>query len=133
MPRTRAIGATIGTSADIRLIQYLQALPADERWTRFPMGSDELALRALLRDTVGVALVWGPSFWALRQSDPTFAKLRVISSKPLPDSAVDVGATLLARESFLRSNIDQAIASLTADGTIQSILGSEKFPATPIK
>jgi polar amino acid transport system substrate-binding protein len=133
MPRDQAIGATIGTSADIRLIQYLQALPADGRWSRFPMGSDELALRALLRDTVGAALVWGPSFWALRQSDPAFAKLRIIASKPLPDSAVDVGATLLARESFLRSNVDQAIASLTADGTIQSILDSEKFPAAPVK
>jgi polar amino acid transport system substrate-binding protein len=133
MPRAQAIGATIGTSADIRLVQYLQALPADSRWSRFPMGSDELALRALLRNTIGVALVWGPSFWALRQSDPDFAKLRIISSKPLPDSAVDVGATLLTRESFLRNNIDQAIASLTADGTIQSILDSEKFPAAPVK
>ena len=97
------------------------------------MGSDELALRALLRNSIGVALVWGPSFWALRQSDSAFAKLRIISSKPLPDSAVDVGATLLTRESFLRSNVDQAIASLTADGTIQSILDSEKFPAAPVK
>jgi polar amino acid transport system substrate-binding protein len=133
MPLTQTIGATIGTAADIRLIQYLQALPADSRWSRFPMGSDELALRALLRDTVAVALVWGPSFWALRQSDPAFAGLRIISSKPLADSAVDVGATLLSRESFLRSNVDQAIASLTADGTIQSILDSEKFPAAPVK
>ena len=133
MPRTQAIGATIGTSADIRLVQYLQALPADDRWSRFPMGSDELALRALLRNSIGVALVWGPSFWALRQSDSALAKLRIISSKPLPDSAVDVGATLLTRESFLRSNIDQAIASLTTDGTIQSILDGEKFPAVPVK
>jgi len=133
MPRAQAIGATIGTAADIRLIQYLQALPADSRWSRFPMGSDELALRALLRNTIGAALVWGPSFWALRQSEPAFANLRIISSKPLADSAVDVGATLLARESFLRSNVDQAIASLTADGTIQSILDSEKFPAAPVR
>jgi polar amino acid transport system substrate-binding protein len=133
MPRTQAIGATIGTSADIRLIQYLQSLPADSQWSRFPMGSDELALRALLRNSIGVALVWGPSFWALRQTDPAFAELRIISSRPLPDSGVDVGATLLAREAFLRSSIDQAIASLTADGTIQSILAREKFPATPAK
>jgi len=133
MPRTQAIGATIGTSADIRLVQYLQALPADERWSRFPMGSDELALRALLRNTIGAALVWGPSFWALRQTDPALTNLRIISSKPMPDSTVDVGSTLLARETFLRSNVDQAIASLAADGTIQSILDSEKFPAAPVK
>jgi len=133
MPRSQAIGATIGTSADIRLIQYLQALAPDDRWSRFPMGSDELALRALLRGTVGVALVWAPSLWALRRGDPAFANMRVISAAPLADGAVDVGATLLAKETFLRSNVDQAIASLTADGTIQSILDGEKFPAAPAR
>jgi polar amino acid transport system substrate-binding protein len=133
VPRDRAVGATIGTAADLRLIQYLQALPAAERWNRFPMGSDELALGALMRNTVGAALVWGPSFWALRQSDPALSKLRAIALRPLPASSVEVGATLLSRESFLRSNIDQAIASLTADGTIQSILDGEKFPATAVK
>lgn len=97
------------------------------------MGSDELALAALGRGTVAVALIWGPSFWALRQRDPSLAKLRAISAKPLPEGAVDVGATLLAKETFLRANIDQAIASLTADGSIQAILDSEKFPATPVK
>lgn len=132
MPRSQAIGATIGTSADLRLIQYLQALRPPERWNRFPMGSDELALRAVLSDTVGAALVWGPSFWALRQGDRAFAGLRIISPSPLAQSTVDVGATLLARESFLRASIDQAIASLTADGTIQMILDAEKFPAAPV-
>jgi polar amino acid transport system substrate-binding protein len=133
MPPTQAIGATIGTSADIRLIQYLQSLPVDRQWSRFPMGSDELALRALLSGTTGAALVWGPSFWAMRQKDPALGKLRLISLRPLPESSITVGATLLARESFLRSTVDQAIASLTADGTIQAILDSEKFPATPVK
>src|SRR5260370_30735141 len=126
MPHTQAIGATIGTSADIRLIQYLQSLPAGSQWSRFPMGSDELALRALLREQIGVALVWGPSFWAMGQSDPALAKLRIISSRPVPDSAANVSATLLAREAFLCSNIDHAIASLTAVGNIQSLLHSQK-------
>jgi polar amino acid transport system substrate-binding protein len=133
MPRTQAIGATIGTSADIRLIQYLESLPADGQWSRFPMGSDELALRALMRGEVGAALVWAPSFWSLQHDDPAFSRVRIIPARPLPESTVEVGATLLARETFLRSNIDQAIAALTADGTIASILNGEKFPATPVK
>jgi polar amino acid transport system substrate-binding protein len=133
MPKSTAIGATIGTSGDFRLIQYLQALPAEQRWNRFPMGSDELALNALVRGTVGVALVWGPSFWALQKSVPAFAGLRPISPRPLPESAIGVGATLLANETFLRSSVDDAIASLTADGSIGAILDRNKFPATPAK
>jgi len=97
------------------------------------MGSDELALRALQRGTVGVALVWGPSLWALQKSDPSLAGLRFIAPKPLPDSPVSVGAILLANETFLRSSVDDAIASLIADGTIETILNRAKFPATPAK
>jgi polar amino acid transport system substrate-binding protein len=133
MPKSSAIGATIGTSADIRLIHYLQALPAEQRWSRFPMGSDELTLQALQRGTVSVALVWGPSFWALQKSDPTLAGLRSISPRPLPETTVGVGAILLANETFLRKSVDDAIASLTADGTIEAILNRARFPATPAK
>lgn len=131
MPRTQAIGATMGTTADFRLIQYLQSLAPNEQWSRFPMASDEAALRAVVSKTVGTALVWGPSFWALQKNEPAFAGLRVIATQPLPDSSVEVGATLLAKESFLRNSVDQAIASLTADGSIKAILDGEKFPATP--
>lgn len=133
MPRSQAVGATIGTSADVRLVQYLLSLPADGQWSRFPMGTDELALRALARGATGAALVWGPSFWALRQSDPAFGKMRIISPRPMGDSVVEVGATLLARETYLRSSVDQAIAALTADGTIKAILDGEKFPAAPVQ
>jgi polar amino acid transport system substrate-binding protein len=133
VPKTQAIGSTMGTSADLRLIQYLQALGATERWTRFPMGTDEAALKALVSGTVGVALVWGPALWLAQRSDPALAGVRVIAPSPLAASTMDVGAAVLANESFLRSNLDQAIASLVADGTIQRILDDNKFPATAPK
>jgi polar amino acid transport system substrate-binding protein len=133
VPKSQAIGSTIGTSADLRLIQYLQALPQAERWTRFPMGTDEAALKALTSGTVGIALVWGPALWASQRSDPALAGVRVIAPSPLSASTMDVGAAVLANESFLRSNVDQAIASLVADGTIQRILDDDKFPATAPK
>jgi polar amino acid transport system substrate-binding protein len=131
MPRSQAIAATIGTSADLRLVQYLQALAPSQRWSRFPMANDEFGLRAVLRGTAGAALVWAPALWALQTSDKDIAKLRTIAPNPLPVTTADVGAVLLANETFLRTNVDQAIASLTADGTIQAILNGSKFPATP--
>ena len=133
MPRSQAIGATIGTSADLRLIQYLQALPANQRWSRFPMASDEAALRAVLRGTAGAALVWAPGLWALQAREQEFSKLRLIAPTPLPASTADVGAALLSNEPFMRSAVDQAIASLTADGTMEALLKGSKFPATPVK
>jgi polar amino acid transport system substrate-binding protein len=133
VPLSRVIGGTIGTSADIRLIQYLEALKPDKRWTHYPVASDEAALRDVVDGKLAAALVWAPSFWDLQKANPAFAKLRIIAPKPLPASSLDVGAVMLARETFLRANLDQAIVALTADGTIESILKGFGFPAAPVR
>jgi polar amino acid transport system substrate-binding protein len=133
VPVSRTIGGTIGTSADIRLMQYLAALRPAERWPHYPVASDEAALRDVIAGKLAAALVWGPSFWGLQKADPAFAKLRIIAPRPLPASGMEVGAVLLARETFLRANLDQAIVALTADGTIETILKSFGFPATPVR
>jgi polar amino acid transport system substrate-binding protein len=133
IPRSRVIGGTIGTSADIRLMQYLAALKPSERWPHYPVASDEAALRDVVSGKLAAALVWGPSFWGLQKADPAFAQLRIIAPKPLPDAGADVGAVMLTRETYLRANLDQAIAALTADGTIAAILKAFGFPAAPVR
>lgn len=129
VPLDRPIGATLGTTADIRLIEYLQALPAGQRWRRFPMSSDDAAIAALRDGTLAAALIWQPSLWARRQVDPALAGLRVIQSDPLPATVLGVGGALLSDQTFLRSSLDQAIAALIADGTLQAILDAQGFPA----
>jgi polar amino acid transport system substrate-binding protein len=132
MPAARAIGATVGTSADLRLSQYILASPSGRLWAKYPMASDEAALRAVVEGTTGAALVWAPALWALRKTHPELAGLREIGTSPLPVSTADVGAILLSKQSFLRSNIDRAIASLTEDGTIADILRQQDFPGIPV-
>jgi len=68
----------------------------------------------------------------LRRKEPAFVSLHEIQPTPLPVSTADVGAILLSKQSFLRSNIDKAIASLTKDGTIAGILKQAGFPGTPV-
>jgi polar amino acid transport system substrate-binding protein len=133
VPVAQVIGGTIGTSADIRLMQYLTALKPAERWSHYPVASDEAALRDVMAGKLAAALIWAPSFWGLQKSDPAFAKLRIIAPKPLPVSSMDVGAVMLARETYLRASLDQAIAALTADGTIEAILKGFGFPAVPVR
>jgi polar amino acid transport system substrate-binding protein len=129
IPRDVPLGPTLGTSADFRLTQYLNSLPADQRWPRFPMSSDVAALQAVVDGRVGAAVVWAPSFSAAANDNPDFAGLRVISSSPLPDATIPVGAVLLNTSTFLRANVDQAIQSLVADGTIRKIIDANHFPA----
>lgn len=132
IPTSEPIGAALGTTADFTLIGYLATLPEDQRWRRFPMANTEAALAALSRGDVAAALVWGPSAWVLQQSDPSYADLRLIAPAPLPVSTLGVAAALLANESFLRNSLDQAIAALSADGTIEAILTENQFPAQVI-
>jgi polar amino acid transport system substrate-binding protein len=133
VPRSQVIGGTVGTSADMRLIQYLEALKPSDRWNHYPLASDQDALQNVVDGKLAAALVWGPSFWALQKGNPDFAKLRTIALKPLPPATADIGAVMLTRETFLRANLDQAIASLTVDGTIDAILNSFGFPATSVR
>jgi polar amino acid transport system substrate-binding protein len=54
----------------------------------------------------------------------------VIDPAPLPPTEVGVGGLMLEKNTFLRSAMDEAIAALRADGTIQSILDKYKYPAS---
>ncbi len=94
------------------------------------MGTNDAALEALHNGSVDVALVWAPSLWGKQKADPAYANLHVIDPNPLPPTVLGVGAVVLADQKFLRSAIDEAIAALTADGTIGQILESQNFPAT---
>ncbi len=125
----RPIGATGGTMAHIRLVHYLTTLPAASRWPAFPFGTNALTLESLLNGTVDVALVWAPDLWAKRQTDPAYANLHVIDPSPQQPVGYGVGALMLSNETFLRSAVDEAIAALSADGTIASILEQYGFLA----
>lgn len=125
----RPIGATIGTSAHLRLVSYLTASAPKDRWPTYPMGTNQLALQSLLKGTVDVALVWAPVFWATQRDDPAYADLHAIDPAPLPATVLGVGALMLSDETFLRTSIDEAIAALTADGTFAAIYDAHGFPA----
>ncbi len=126
----RPIGARMGTLAHLRLVSYLMALSAEDRWPTYPMGTSDLALESLLNGTVDVALVWAPILWAKQREEPAYANLHVIDPTPLPPTTLGVGALLLANETFLRTAIDEAIAALSKDGTLAGILDEYGFPGT---
>ena len=132
LPPGRAIGATVGTSAHIRLVSYLSALPAERRWPAYPYVTNDLALESLLDGFVDVAQVWAPNLWAKQRQDPAYANLHIIDSNPLPPTTLGVGAIVLSDQKFLRNAIDEAIVALSADGTFANLLESYEFPATVV-
>ena len=78
-----------------------------------------------------VALVWAPALWAEQREDSRPTPICTSSNlPPLPPTTLGVGALLLSNQTFLRSAVDQAIAALRADGSIDRILQSYGFPAS---
>ncbi|GGA79604.1 hypothetical protein GCM10011385_37260 [Nitratireductor aestuarii] len=118
----KGVASTLGTTADLRLIQFNNSHPSAEQWRRFPYSTDEAAIRAVLSGEAETALVWAPTFSQLQKANADFAALKVIDPQPLVLPGVPVGAVLLAEDTYLRVNIDRAIGELVADGTIDEIL-----------
>lgn len=127
------IAATMGTSAHLQLFTYVQTLAPEERLRVFPMGTNELSLDSLLNGTADVALVWGPSLWAAERENPDLPQLHLVDPSPMRPTTLGVAGLLLSQNTYLRTAIDQAIAALTADGTIGAILENYDFAATPAR
>ncbi len=72
------------------------------------------------------ALVWGPALLADQRPG-----LSVISSEPIRFEPMPVGGLLLSTDTFLRQSIDDAIAALSAAGTLDELVGDHGYLAPP--
>lgn len=130
IPRSRPLGGVLGTAGDIRLLSYINARPPNQRWARHPQSSDESGLRAVVAGDLGGALVWAPALWELERDTPAFGDLTTIRVKGVSDPIGVCGAVLMGN-AYLRSSLDDAIRSISSDGTVQKILERFDYPARP--
>ncbi|MDB5560886.1 MAG: hypothetical protein JWN11_304 [Hyphomicrobiales bacterium] len=131
IPRTQRIGTALGSIGEYNFITYSLQQPEGQRWRRLPYADPNLMLKRVKDGTLGGIILWQPSLSKITNGDPAAAGLRIIPTDPVPASSVQVAALLSSRDSFLRSQIDQAVGSLIDDGTIQSLLDQTKFAGKP--
>jgi hypothetical protein len=78
--------------------------------------------------------VYGPSLAQFQSEHPIEGEIFI---RPLADQIganVDIGGLLLARNGYLRTLLDEAIALMIEDGTVASLLaetGLDTIPAQP--
>lgn len=130
IPQNVPIGVVQGTLGDVRFLLANNAQPPAQRRQRLPLGQPGLALDALMAGRVGALLVWEPWWWWLSQERPELAGLHVVDVPFVSDPPTEVGAVLLTDRMAVRIAVDEAIAALTADGTIQGILERFGYPGT---
>lgn len=130
VPRSLALGSVAGSVGDVRLLTYINALPPEQRWARYPQASHEVAMQGVLDGNLGGALVWAPAKWQLTKSDPELADLHAVTAEGVSEP-IGVGGVILVGNDFLLSQLDAAIANITEVGTVAEILGENDFPGQP--
>lgn len=122
IPRDQRLGTAIASMGEMTYITWAQQRSKPERWVRLPYADPNLMATRVLDGTIAGMILWQPVLASLQAARPDAAALRVIANDPIPESETHVGALLSSRNSFLRSQIDQAIDALAADGTIDGLL-----------
>ncbi|HEV7719217.1 MAG TPA: hypothetical protein VGO70_09615 [Arsenicitalea sp.] len=131
LPRTQPIGTALGSVGEYTFITYSLQQAVDQRWRRLPYADPVLMLKRVKDGTLGGMVLWQPTLAKITNGDPAAAGVRIIPTDPVPASSVQVAALVSSRDSFLRTQIDDAINSLIGDGTIQSLLDQAKFTGKP--
>ena len=122
IPKTLRLGTAMASVGEMNYITWAQQRSKPERWVRLPYADPNLMATRVLDGTIAGMILWQPVLARLQQERPEAAALHVIPNAPIPESETRVGALVSSRNGFLRSQIDQAIDALVADGTIDGLL-----------
>jgi polar amino acid transport system substrate-binding protein len=122
IPKDQRLGTAMASMGEMNYITWAQQRSKPERWVRLPYADPELMATRVLDGTIAGMILWQPVLARLQQERPEAAALHVIANTPIPESETHVGALVSSRNGFLRSQIDQAIDALVADGTIDGLL-----------
>lgn len=122
IPYGSTIGTALASLGERVFATTILQRPQDQRWKRLPYADFGLMTQRMREGKLAAMLLWQPSLLELAESDPSVADLRIISLDPVQTPSVPVGALVATRNTFLRTQIDQAIGELSADGTIDSIM-----------
>ena len=125
IPKDRKLGTAMASLGEMNYITWAQQQPEADRWVRYPYADFSKMATRVLDGTIAGMVLWQPALARLQKERPDAAKLRIIANDPIPPADVSVGALVSSRNSFLRSQVDQAIDALVQDGTIATLM--EKY------
>jgi len=131
IPVTRKLGTALSSMGERVFITWNQQQPEGKRYTRLPYADMDLMTKRVTDGSIAGMIVWQPVLAALRKSNPEAAALRIIPMAPVPETMTRVGVLMKARDTFLRSQIDQAIDALVADGSIAAIMAQFSYEGVP--
>lgn len=122
IPGDRRIGALVGSYGFTALMRYRATLPQDQQWQPLPYGDTELMVTRVFDQTIAGMVVYGPSLAEYQRNNTIEGELFIRPLGAQIAASVNIGGVMLARNSYLRTLVDQAIGIMAEDGTIETLL-----------
>lgn len=122
IPGGQRIGALVGSYGFTALMRYRATLPQDQQWQPLPYGDTELMITRVFDDTIAGMVVYGPSLIEYQRENEIEGELFIRQLDAQIAANVNIGGLMLARNSYLRTIVDEAIGVMAEDGTIEALL-----------
>lgn len=125
------IGAMVGSFGFVAIHRYVATLPASARLTVLPYGNTDLMVTRLLDGTISGMVVYGPSFVQYQSENPVAGEIEIRPLDAQIAADIYIGGLLLARNTYLRTMLDEAIALMIDDGTIELLVAESGLDGIP--
>jgi polar amino acid transport system substrate-binding protein len=128
MPAGARIGTRIGANVDIRFLDLNQGRTEATRWRRVPYPNNGFLVDRLREGELDAILLWEPALVVGLDGDPRAAGVYPGATSPVVVDDQSFGFILLQRDGFVRGALDEAIAVLAEDGTLERLMASTGIP-----
>lgn len=128
VPFGQRVGTRMASLGDNFLADYLMVQPENARWRRTNYPDHQLELDRLVDGSVEAAIVWEPALARYTAAHPD-ADIRTIRELAFPVARSEFVLALRAAEDFFNQQVNMAIRSLTADGTLQRLAAEHGLPS----
>ena len=131
IPVDRKLGTALSSMGERVFITWNQQQPEDQRYIRFPYADMELMAKRVADGSIAGMVIWQPVLAELSQAgNADVATLHAIPMTPVPDTQTRVGILMKQRDTYLRTQVDEAIDALVADGTIYALMQEFGYEGT---
>ncbi|AGT11207.1 substrate-binding periplasmic protein [Paracoccus aminophilus] len=131
IPTSRKLGTALSSMGERVFITWNEQQPKAKRYTRLPYADMDLMTHRVSDGSLAGMLIWQPVFATLEKTNPEAREMHIIPVAPVPETVTRVGILMKTRDTYLRTQIDEAIDALVADGTIAKIMADFGYEGTP--
>lgn len=130
IPSDQRLGARVASFGYTTAMRYAATLPQDQRWQILPYGDIDLMVTRLVDGTLGGMVIYGPTLATVLAEQPDL-DLTQFSITPDTAAEIEIGGIMLTSNTYLRTLVDDAIASMIEDGTIESLIVEAGLDSVP--